>query len=348
MKIFFLYLLRSLGFFKLSKFWNRKKLLILAYHSVEINDESSFNPHLFIKRPTFEKRMGYLKKEKFNVLGLSEALQKLHDDNLPVNSVVITFDDGWYSIMHHAANMLSKNAYPYTIYVTSYYVKHNNVPVLNVVLQYMLWSCSKHIINLDMLAIPELTGTYSPLNKKEQNDLYQKLFKYFNSIETTNQKKEFITKLSFLFEVDYKKIETERNLGLLSFSELKYLSDQGVDIQLHTHRHALPFDDIEKIRNEIHENKLSLIPYVKNRLEHFCYPSGKHYPSCELAFKTGGVSSAATSEPGLVTKQTNLYYLPRFLDGENIPQIVFEAELCGVLNILRKMRSLTKPSNYVH
>jgi peptidoglycan/xylan/chitin deacetylase (PgdA/CDA1 family) len=348
MKIFILYLLRSLGFFKLSKCWNRKKLLILAYHGVEINDESSFNPHLFIKRPTFERRMEYLKKEKFNVLGLSKALHKLHTDNLPRNTVVITFDDGWYSTMYHAADILSKNTYPYTIYVTSYYVIHHEVPVLNVVLQYMLWSCSKHTINLDLLAMPELSGTYSILDTKEKNDLYEKLFKYFNSIETTNQKKEFVKKLSFLLEMDYKKIETGRNLGLLSFSELKNLSDQGVDIQLHTHRHSIPFDDIEKIKNEINENRLSLMPYVKNRLEHFCYPSGKHYPICELAFQTCGVSSATTSEPGLVTKQTNIYYLPRFLDGENIPQIVFEAELCGVLNLLRKIRLLAKSIDYIH
>jgi len=347
MKISILYLLRGLGFFKLSKFWNRKNLLILAYHGVEINDESSFNP-MFIKRPTFKKRMRYLKKEKFNVLGLSEALQKLHANNLPKNSVVITFDDGWYSTMYHAANILAKNAFPYTIYVTSYYVKHNNVPVLNVALSYMLWSCSKQIIKLDSLAIRELSGTYSSLNTQEKNALQQKLFEYFNSIETINQKIEFIKKLSFMFEVDYKKILTARNLGLLSFSEIKILSDQGVDIQLHTHRHIMPFDDIEKIKNEIYENKYFLSPYVKNRLEHFCYPSGQHNPICESVLKTVGVSSATTCEPGFVTKKTNIYYLPRFLDLANIPQIVFEAELCGVLNLLRKTRLLTKPSNYIY
>jgi len=31
--------------------------------------------------------------------------------------------------------------------------------------------------------------------------------------------------------------------------------------------------------------------------------------------------------------------LPRFLDGENIPQIVFEAEVSGVLELLRQIKS---------
>jgi hypothetical protein len=56
-----------------------------------------------------------------------------------------------------------------------------------------------------------------------------------------------------------------------------------------------------------------------------------------------GILSATTCESGFVTKKTNPYYLPRFLDGENIPKIIFEAEVCGVLDLLRKIKSLVKP-----
>jgi len=145
--------------------------------------------------------------------------------------------------------------------------------------------------------------------------------------------------------VDYKKIENERFLGLLSFSEIKKLSNQGVDIQLHTHRHTIPFDDREKFINEIYENKYYLDLYVKNKMEHFCYPSGQHNAKCESVLKDIGILSATTCEPGFVTKKSNPYYLPRFLDGENIPQIVFEAEVCGVTNLLRKIRGLIKSSD---
>ena len=344
MKLFILHLLRFLGVFTFSKFLTRNKLLILAYHGVEINDESSFNPQLFIKPHTLEKRMAYLNKNGFNVLGLDEALQKLNADLLPPNSVVITFDDGWYSIMSHANQVFSKHAYPYTIYVTSYYVK-KDVPVLNVVLSYILWACNKHTIKLDLLAIPGLNGSFFLSNTKEYLELQRMLLKYFCSLETNNQKIYFIKILSNLFEVDYSKIENERYLGLLSFSEIKELSHQGTDIQLHTHRHTIPFNDSDKFKDEIYENKYYLNSYVTNRLEHFCYPSGQHNPSCESVLKNTGILSATTSEPGFVTKNTNPYYLPRFLDGENIIQINFEAEVCGVLNLLRNIRFLIKPSN---
>ncbi len=338
-----MYLLRSFGFFKFSKFLVREKLFIIAYHGVEINDESSFNPNMFIKRITLEKRMEYLKNEGFNVLGLNDALQKLDTNTLPLNSVVITIDDGWYSTMCHSHHVLSKHAYPYTIYATSYYIR-KQVPVLNVVLQYLLWACNKKTINLDLLTIPELSGMYYLLKTKERNKLYKKLFEYFCSLETNDQKLKFIKNISDLLEVDYYKIETERYLGLLSFKEIKDLSQQGVDIQLHTHRHTIPFNDREKFRNEIYENKYYLKPYVKNKLEHFCYPSGQYNSNCESVLTDIGIGSATTCDPGFITKKTNLYYLPRFLDGESISQITFEAEACGILNFLREIRCLIKQS----
>jgi len=187
MKISILYLLRGIGFFKLSKFLVRKKLLILAYHGVEINDESSFSPQLFIKPITLEQRMRYLKKEGFNLLGLNEALQKFDTDFLPMNSVVITVDDGWYSTMYHADHIFSKYAYPYTIFVTSYYVK-KEIPVLNIVLRYILWSCSKHTINLDLLDIPELNGSYSLFDIKKKKNWSENYLSVLDRLKLTSRK----------------------------------------------------------------------------------------------------------------------------------------------------------------
>jgi hypothetical protein len=56
-------------------------------------------------------------------------------------------------------------------------------------------------------------------------------------------------------------------------------------------------------------------------------------------FEKLGIKSATTCEPGLVDQHTNPFFMPRFLDGENIDQIVFEAELCGVGHFLRKIKS---------
>lgn len=334
-------LLKYVGFFKLSKFFFRDKLRIIAYHGFEINDETSvFSGPLFTKKSTLEQRMRYLKDHNFNVLNLSSALIILKKGTkLPNNSVVITVDDGWYSILSRADDIFSKFSYPYTIYVSSYYCK-KEVPVLNVVLRYILLSCKEREIDLKLMDIPGLSGVYSFIGNNYKEEVSDILFKYFNKLETTENKLSFINKVAHIFEVDYSQIEAERYLSLLNMIEIKQLADKGVDIQLHTHRHRMPFDQNNGIEIEINDNKNCLINYVKNKLEHFCYPSGVYTQDCESLLKKIGITSATTCDNGFVTRKSNFYYLPRFLDGESVQQIEFEAEMCGVSEMFRRMRKI--------
>jgi peptidoglycan/xylan/chitin deacetylase (PgdA/CDA1 family) len=335
MKILLLYLIRAFGFFKLAKRIKRKELLILAYHGVAINDEGLFSPELFISMNTLEKRMNYLKKKNFHVLSLEVALEKLNSGILPDNSIVITVDDGWFSTMY-AHQIFSNYKYPYTVYVTSYYVL-KEVPVLNVLLNYMLWSYGRYHskINFDSLGIKDIRGDYAI---QDLNIIVKRLVSFMNSFKNTDQKIEFIKKLSNLLQFNYESIEKERNFNLLTPLELKDLSEKGVDIQLHTHRHQMPLNDENVLIDEINDNRSILSAYVKNNLNHFCYPSGIYNLHCERLLKNRGIKSATTCEPGFITKQTNLYYLPRFLDSEHIHQIVFEAEVSGVLDLFRKIK----------
>lgn len=342
MKLKIYSLLKIIGFFSVSKFLFRDKLLILAYHGFEVYDESSFSGHLFMKKSTLEQRMEYLKRNNFNILTLSDALKYINGEKiLPKNSIVITIDDGWYSTLKQADEVFSKFSFPYTIYVTSYYSK-KEVPVLNVVLRYLLWSCSGVQLDTHSLNIPEFNGVYSLSDNEQKQELQEKMFTYFESLASTQAKVKFVEKISHLFGVDYKKIVAERYLSLLNLSEIKMLAEKGVDIQLHTHRHNLPFGEKNKFEDELLENKRYLMTCVKGNFEHFCYPSGRYDKSCEEILKNTGIISATTCEPGFVSCGNNCYYLPRFLDGENIPQITFEAEVTGVAEIFRYIRKFFK------
>jgi hypothetical protein len=167
----------------------------LAYHGAEIKDESSFNPKLFITPPTLEQRMTYLKRNKFTVLSLSDALKRMDTDQLPDNTIVITVDDGWYSTKLHMDRIFLQFGYPYTIYVTSYYVS-NNTPVLNIVLQYMLWSCRNNTSTIKLDSIPDLSGSYSLSDMKEKNELGEKLFDHLESLENNFSPNSFFSFIS--------------------------------------------------------------------------------------------------------------------------------------------------------
>jgi len=343
MKIFAYTFLKYLGFFKVVKFFFRKKVLILAYHGFEMYDECSFSSGpLFIKKSTLEQRMRYLKNNNFNVVNLSSALNGLKEGKeLSNNCVVITVDDGWYSTIYHADEVFSKYHYAYTVYISTYY-SEKEIPVLNVVLRYIFWACKKNNVNITSLNIPELYGIYSLVGQSSKDIFYKTIVDYFDGLQSTKQKHDFIERISRLFEVDYHKIEGKRYLSLLTLYEIKLLSEKGVDLQLHTHRHRMPLEMKNEIEKEINDNKICLSPCVQNKLEHFCYPSNVYDLSCESILKANGITSATTCNTGFVSTNCNYYYLPRFLDGESVPQIVFEAEVCGVQEVLRKVRRIIK------
>ena len=125
----------------------------------------------------------------------------------------------------------------------------------------------------------------------------------------------------------------------MSIDEIRELVTSGVDIQLHTHRHGLSQDDPKLVEKEISDNRRALAS-VKAPLQHFCYPSGIYNPRQWPWLKALGIKSATTCKPGLNYSNTPRYELRRFLDSEDISEIVFEAELCGLLELLRRARAL--------
>jgi hypothetical protein len=98
-------------------------------------------------------------------------------------------------------------------------------------------------------------------------------------------------------------------------------------------------EDQALVEREILQNRAFLEPLGTTDLKHFCYPSGiwseRHWPSLAAL----GVATATTCDPGLNYPSTPRLSLRRFLDGENIAQIEFEAELSGFCELLRRART---------
>ena len=138
LKIFFLLISKWIGLFHLSNYLYRHKLNILCYHGFSYHDEHKFRPGLFVTPQTFEKRLNFIKKKKFQVLTLSDGLNKLYKNSLPKNSIVITIDDGFRSVIELAVPLLQKYEQSATVYVTTYYAI-KGLPIFRLLVQYMVW-----------------------------------------------------------------------------------------------------------------------------------------------------------------------------------------------------------------
>lgn len=335
---------RSIGLFKLAHFVTRKNLKILCYHGFEIDDETSFRPKLFIRQSDFERRIKTIHRHGYTVLKLGEAIEKLYSGTLPDNSAVITIDDGFYSVAKIAAPVLSRHQLPATVYATTYYVENNN-PIFRLSIQYIFWKTTKNnIILLD-----------TPWGKMEQCDLSindareQLAWKFIDHGEkqcSESQRIEVCKSLGRQLDVDYDNIIESGILRLMTLNELESLSSYNIDIELHTHRHTFPPDSYIDAKREIDDNRNALKDLAPKDFVHFCYPSGYWEEKQWEWLESFGVVSATTCLPGLNSQHTPRHALRRFLDGANIHQLEFEANLCGFADIIRdnvaRLRSTLK------
>ena len=90
--------------------WRCRRLLILCYHGVSLGDEHQWNPTLYISPRTLSRRLDALRRLGCSVLSLSEAIDRLYETSLPKRAVVLTFDDGYYTISKRRRCHCSKSA----------------------------------------------------------------------------------------------------------------------------------------------------------------------------------------------------------------------------------------------
>lgn len=328
LKLFFFHVCKYLGLFWITRKSYKKNPRILCYHGFTLKDEHLFRPKLFIEKHTFDMRLKYLKDNEYNVITLEDFYKYKEERNFPDDAIVITIDDGFYSTLKVANDLLAKYKFPSTLYLTSYYCD-KDCPIFMLAVQYMFYK-SDGDVDLSSLNI---TGVSSSTNDEN----LKKLIDHGYKLETEQERIELLKSLAKLLVIDYEELNNDRLLNLISFDEISDLLDKGMDIQLHTHRHIFPENE-EAATEEIEKNRLKIDPYLTETQTHFCYPSGvwseKHWP----VFEKTAVKTATTCEPKLIYYDTPNYSLDRILDGSNLAQIEFEAEVSGFVEFLRRIR----------
>ncbi|MGH8856171.1 MAG: polysaccharide deacetylase family protein [Telluria sp.] len=340
LKLLIYWMARQVGLFALSRALTRRYLKILCYHAFEVRDETSFRPRLFMSGAVFRRRMETLAKYGVKVLPLESALHQMYSGTLEPDTVVITIDDGFQSVQTVAAPILKEHAFPSTLYVTSYYVEHD-APVFRLVVQYLFERSAHSQVTLRGEEW-HADGVISLNDESQREHAIEQCIQYGEQADEPTRQA-ISQRLGELLGVSYEEIRTLRLFNLLRPRDVAAVREAGMDIQLHTHRHRFSMEDYEQVKREITDNRESLQKIVHGELRHFCYPSGEWQPQHWPWLKSLGVSSATTCLPGLNDAATSPFELRRFVDGEDIHQLEFEAALSGFSDLLRAARGWLKP-----
>lgn len=327
-----------LGLFVLARRLTRTRLRILCYHGFSIGDQHEFSPLLFLRTETFARHLKLIKRMGIPVVSLHDALALLKSDGVGRGETVITIDDGWKTTLTLAGKHLRESGLPVSLYVTSYYVG-KPAAVFNVAVRYMLWRCAGRVIDIRGVH-PCIDGTVD-INGDDE-DIVQRWTSFADSTLNWQQREELLHALAGALGLDIDDVLAGGRFSLLDHHELGVLRDQGVDIQLHTHRHRFPAADFVQVEREIRDNRAVLEAIQGGPCDHFCYPSGLFSQNHPGWLHSLGVASATTCEPGLNDATTNPYLLRRYLAREDASDVELKSELSGFSEILREGRARLK------
>jgi len=315
--------------------WRRERLLILAYHGISLADEHVWNPSQYMSPDIFRGRLELLKKSGCTVLGLAEAIKRLYANDLPERAVAITFDDGSYDFYPRAYPLLREFDYSATLYLTTFYANLRR-PVFDLVCSYLLWKGRESTVDLKPLVGHDARITLSSADGRSEALGRIRGFATERKL-SAEEKDELAGLLAAQLNVDYEALIEQRVLQLLAPAEVKAIGSDGVDIQLHTHRHRTP-SDRELFLREIKDNRDSIQEMTGKSPSHFCYPSGVWSQKFLPWLREAGVESATTCEFGLALRSSNPLLLPRLVDVTALSPIEFESWLTGVSAALPRRR----------
>ena len=324
-KLLILQLLKLLGFFMYMRWKSRQGVRILCYHGIWLGGEGYPGDGMFMKQSTFEARLDCLLKWHFPIISLDKAITDFSKNELQPCSVVITIDDGWYGTY---AAMLPA-------------LKHRGM-------QATLYCDTAHLLTRQ--AVPHVMARYIRLlvehgyvgNTRVLSDAQKKLYESAilqsgDTVERLNNVRIFASSVSF----DFDNYLDKKVFNYMLPEQLKEAHSAGLDVQLHTHNHSMHDMSETAFVREIDENRFHLSQTLKTNTEsfrHYCYPSGCFSRSLDGVIGGIGILSSTTTEQSIAYPGTNIQFLPRILDGENVSTLEFEAELCGVMDFLRKFR----------
>ncbi|MDB4882714.1 MAG: Polysaccharide deacetylase, partial [Gemmatimonadetes bacterium] len=252
--------------------WRQRRLMILCYHSISIDDEHEWSGTYSMSPDRLETRLRMLRDGNYNVLPLDEALRRLYEGTLPPRSVALTFDDGMYDFYSRAHPLLQQFGFPATVYLTTYYSDFNK-PIFGLFCSYLLWRARARRPVVDVQGLLGRAGQWILETDRGRARAHADVVEHVGREQMSLPERiAFAEKMADYLGEDYGALRAKRILTVMTNAEAAEIARTGVDVQLHTHRHRTPNDEALFTR-EIEQNRARIDPFRTSTARHFCYPS---------------------------------------------------------------------------
>lgn len=280
---------------------SRNRLSILIYHRVLSHPDPLFPEEVDVA--TFEWQMALL-AANFTVMPLSDAVRGLRRGDLPAGAASITFDDGYADNAEVALPVLQKYQIPATFFVSTRFL--NGGRMWNDTVIELVRRSPGEILDLGSINLGRYPGA-TPMQRREAVFSLLKQLKYLPLQDRLSRVEEMRTAIPVVLP---------DNLMMTS-AQVRQLHEAGMEIGGHTVNHPiLARLEEDEARDEIAVGKKALESMINAPVRLFAYPNGKpdqdYLAQHVRIVRESGFDAAVSTAPGVATKESDLFQLPRF------------------------------------
>lgn len=327
---------RSAGLFALMRAATRKYPRILCYHGGNLGDERLYNPKLFCTPGQLRARLEWLRAKGFVPATLDQVVDAAARPTGGI-AVALTLDDGWYSSWHDLLPLMAEFGHRPALYLhTEAY--QAGAPIVAVSLRYLLWKAGPKAVLVRGID-PAVDGPCDLADGAQRRRLCGAAEGWL-ARQPRAEVASCLERLGSALGVAPAQLDlASRRFSYMSTDELRAAAAGGCSIELHGHVHEYVPGQGARNRANIEQCRDVIEAAGLPRPTHYCYPSGAFDAGAAAVMRDAGVATATTCVPGLVKLRDadTRFFLPRFLDGGDVSMIEFEAEMSGVLQLLRAL-----------
>ncbi len=308
-------LLASYSF--LRKEITKSQVAILWFHRVcSQQDGWSYES---LSSDSFEKYLEYFCR-KYEIISLDELAQYIHNGrSLPERAVVFTFDDGYRDVYLYAYPMLKKYHAPASVFLTTGHIGSDQ-PLWWDQVSYAIHNAPSTHVNLDEV------GNYCFQSPEDRSRISLRIVDELKDLPD-EKKNTLIEQLLIQCQIDI-----PVNLGkelLLSWDEVKEMSNAGIDFGAHSVNHPILTNiPLAQAKDEIISSKKDIEKRLGKEATAFCYPNGNYNPAIVGLVKSSGFKCAVTCSVSLINSHDSAYELGRVDVIEDFNQM--RVALCGL------------------
>lgn len=293
---------------------------ILMYHRVLDEDDREreySQPGMYVSARVFEKQIAFLSR-KYKIIRLRELTDLItRRQNIPSNSLVITFDDGWRDNYLCAFPVLKKYKVPAAVFLTTDYIDSDK----------MFWFYKASILTAgnklsrrelgELIAghesLKDSAGVMSNKETDEANNASSDGDWFIDRLKKLEPGKidGILERLSAV-NMQADDIIKEGN-SMLSWDEVREMNRERIDFGSHgcSHRIMPGLSDAE-ITDELTESKGVIEEKLGGAVDLFAYPNGDYNDRIkELAENCGYICALATGGKKKPQGNTDLFSLRR-------------------------------------